>query len=159
MAEKGKRRFHRIRHPKKVAFLEVYAITGNVSEAARRAGIDRTTFYDWVERDPKFKEAVEIAEQEATELLEREAFRRAVSGVKEPIFHQGQRVGQVRRYSDTLLIFLLKARAPEKYREKFDVESRVQKTLRIVVDGGGDGDSDPDRADPDAGMEGPAETA
>jgi len=41
--------------------------------------------------------------------------RRARDGVEEPIFHQGKNVGTVRKYSDTLLIFLLKSHKPERY--------------------------------------------
>ena len=34
-----------------------------------------------------------------------------------PVFHKGEQCGVVREYSDTLMIFLLKARDPAKYRE------------------------------------------
>ena len=37
------------------------------------------------------------------------------------MFWQGQVVGAVRKYSDTLLIFLLKSRRPEIYRERAEV--------------------------------------
>ena len=43
------------------------------------------------------------------ERLETEAQRRAVEGWDEPVFHEGREVGKKRRYSDTLLIFTLKA--------------------------------------------------
>ena len=43
-------------------------------------------------------------------------------GVDEPVFYQGAQCGAVRKYSDTLLIFMLKARRPEKYRERANVE-------------------------------------
>jgi hypothetical protein len=38
------------------------------------------------------------------------------------VFHQGQECGQIREYSDTLLIFMLKARRPEKFKERFAAE-------------------------------------
>ncbi len=47
--------------------------------------------------------------------------RRAVEGVDEPRFHDGQICGHVRKYSDTLLIFMLKARRPDKYKERGEV--------------------------------------
>ena len=40
--------------------------------------------------------------------LEAEARRRAVEGVRKPVFYQGVICGWVGEYSDTLLIFLLK---------------------------------------------------
>lgn len=54
------------------------------------------------------------------ELLEAEAVRRAYEGVDEPVFYQGSECGEVRKYSDTLLMFLLKGMMPNKYRERVD---------------------------------------
>ena len=39
------------------------------------------------------------------------------------MFYQGRRVDEVRKKSDLMLIFLLKARRPEVYRERFDVKN------------------------------------
>lgn len=61
------------------------------------------------------------ADLQATELLEREAWRRAREGIAEPVFQHGKQVGTIQRYSDNLLMFLLKARAPERYRDRVDV--------------------------------------
>ena len=47
--------------------------------------------------------------EEAADALLAEAWRRATEGVEEPIMHQGQVVTTVRKYSDLLLIFLLKS--------------------------------------------------
>lgn len=44
-----------------------------------------------------------------------EAFRRAVEGIGEDRFFKGDVVGRVTRYSDRLLMFLLKARRPERF--------------------------------------------
>jgi len=40
-------------------------------------------------------------------------------------------VGCIKEYSDTLLIFLLKAHRPKKYRERYDV--RIRKRLETNV--------------------------
>ena len=58
---------------------------------------------------------------QATEVLEREAWRRARDGTPEPVFQHGKEVGVIQRYSDQLLMFLLRARAPERYRDRVDV--------------------------------------
>ena len=55
----------------------------------------------------------EDADEEVTETLEREATRRASKGTLKPVFYQGKVCGEIREYSDTLLIFLLKARRPD----------------------------------------------
>jgi hypothetical protein len=59
--------------------------------------------------------------------LEDEARRRAYEGWEEPVWHKGVNCGTVRKFSDTLLIVLLKAHMPEKYREniKIDLNSRI----------------------------------
>ena len=56
--------------------------------------------------------------EQAADVLEREAWRRASEGVKQPVFYQGEVCGHVRKYSDVLLIFLLKGARPDKYREQ-----------------------------------------
>ena len=58
-----------------------------------------------------------------TDALEDEALRRAFHGSERPVFQGKELVGYVRDYSDTLLIFMLKARRPEKYRERFTPQS------------------------------------
>jgi hypothetical protein len=89
----------------KKAFLEHFRAHGNVSWACRAVGITRRpTVYEWQEHDDEFAAAFREAEIEATETLEQEAYRRAFQG------------------SDTLLIFLLKARAPTKYRDNARIE-------------------------------------
>lgn len=107
----------------KKAFLEDFAQTGNVSESCINVGIERrATVYDWQEMDDEFAAGWRESEIKATEVLETEARTRAVIGTQKPIYQGGQLVGFVTEKSDTLLIFLLKARAPEKYRERHEVK-------------------------------------
>ncbi|MDA8219400.1 MAG: hypothetical protein M0Z94_17490 [Dehalococcoidales bacterium] len=119
MANPG--RAYKTRHPKKRAFLEAYAQTGNVSAAARLTGIPRTRFYEWQEHDVLFALEARQAEIASTEALEEEARRRAVEGTSKPVYQGGQLVGHIQEYSDTLLIFLLKGLKPDTYRDRYDV--------------------------------------
>lgn len=96
-------------------FLEGLRATGNVSEAARAASICRSRVYDCRHRDADFAAAWADALEEAADRLEMEAFRRAVEGIGEDRFFRGDVVGRVTRYSDRLLMFLLKARRPERF--------------------------------------------
>lgn len=112
-----------IRTPEKVtAFLAALAETGNVTRSAAAVGASRSIIYDWRERDPDFAVAWDRAIKTSVLGLEDEARRRAEEGVDEPVFYQGDKCGTVRKYSDTLLIFLLKAHNPEKYRENSRLE-------------------------------------
>lgn len=104
------------------AFIAALAGTGNVKEACAAVGVGRSTVYDRRLRDTEFAIAWVEAEDQSHDTLEREAWRRAAEGVEEPVFQGGKQVGAIRKYSDTLLIFLLKARRPEKYRDNHRVE-------------------------------------
>ena len=100
---------------RRAVFLTALRETGNVSAAARRAGTNRSVCYGWRRRDSGFAAAWEDALEEAADRLEMEAFRRAVDGVEEERFFGGQVIGEVTRYSDSLLMFLLRARRPAIY--------------------------------------------
>jgi hypothetical protein len=115
-------------------FLKELSNAGNVSAAALKAKVDRATAY--AARDHKdktepgarldaiaFARSWDNAMEVAIDALEAEARRRAVEGVDEPVgWYKGEAGGKVRRYSDTLLIVLLKAHRPEKYRENIHQE-------------------------------------
>ncbi len=118
-----------IRHPKKRAFLAAYCTTGNVSEAARLAGINRLSHYDWLHSDERYAAVFEQAVEISGDYLEAVARDRATKGWLEPVYYHGTVVGHVRKYSDTLLIFLLKGVRPEKFRDNA--------TIRHTGPGGG----------------------
>ncbi len=59
-------------------------------------------------------------EKRAARSLEDEAVRRAREGITRPVRYKGKIVGYETEYSDQLLIALLKAWLPEKYRERVD---------------------------------------
>ena len=103
---------------KKRAFLEAFAECGNLSQAARETGCHRNDHYGWMENDPEYPQAFQNALDDATDLLEAEAKRRAYEGIDRPVgWHKGVPGAVVREYSDTLLIFLVKGLRPEKYRD------------------------------------------
>lgn len=154
-------------------FLVALAECGNVSEAAKAAGVNRTAAHrarqvciakrlvaglapapssvtagdeaaapssDLAAPSSNFSappgdfaaqwdEAIETA----IDALEHEARRRAVKGVDEPVFYQGNVCGVVTRYSDTLLIQLLKAHRPEKYRERHELTGPNGEPMRLAV--------------------------
>jgi hypothetical protein len=114
-------------------FLEALGTGWSVSAAAERAGRHRNRFYDLRERDDEFALEWSQAVERGTQVLEDEARRRAVDGVEEPVYQGGELVGVVRKYSDRLLEFLLRARRPAVYREnaRIEVDSGVQVTAAI----------------------------
>ncbi len=127
-------------HPRVLAFLRAYVETGGrIAKAAQAAGVSRFTHYRKLESSAEYRKAFEIAQQQAVDLLEEEAVRRAHEGVAKPVVYQGaftypmlrdKVTGQyterseeplaIREYSDSLLMFLLRGAKPQKYRERYD---------------------------------------
>jgi AcrR family transcriptional regulator len=118
-------------------FIDALHATGSVAQSARAAGVSVRTAYRHRKQNALFQAAwiealgAEAAESESAdpppgdpppwppadivEALEREAWRRAVEGYDYPVTYGGQITETYHKYSDTLLIFLLKAYCPEKY--------------------------------------------
>jgi hypothetical protein len=125
-------------------FLLALAESGNVSVACSEALIDRVTAYTRRKTDAEFAKRWKGALDQAADLLEMEARRRAEKGVDEPVIYQGVLAGQyineagefckqtdpdskfipltIKRYSDTLLIFLLKGARPKKFRDNVSLK-------------------------------------
>ena len=103
-------------------FLAAYA-TGfpTAKSAAKKAKIARFSHIRWLVNDPKYAERFDLLRQERVEEFEAEAARRAVTGVERLVTVAGEAV-KMKEYSDALLIFILKAERPEKYRDRREVK-------------------------------------
>ena len=86
------------------AFLVALRNSANVRAACQKAGIDRKTAYNHRDKSDEFRRQWQEALEDACDILEAEAWTRA------------------REKSDLLLIFLLKAHRPAKYRETTRLE-------------------------------------
>lgn len=116
---------------------ELRANGGFVSKACETVIISRQTAYRWRAEDPSFAAEWDRAVELATEDLEEEARRRAFEGFDEPVFYQGEVCGHIRKYSDSLLMFAIKARKPE-YRDRITVDvkqldSDIERELAILA--------------------------
>ena len=109
-----------------VRFLAALALSGNVSAAAKDSGVSRATAYRTRRQDREFFATWDKTVEEAVDALELEARRRAVEGVERPIVKNGVVVATVRDYSDVLLMFLLRAHRPRKYRERTPLPVEVK---------------------------------
>ena len=100
------------------AFLTALANSANVRLACQAAGVSRKTAYAHRERSARFAADWESALEDACDGLEVLARKRASEG------------------SDVLLIFLLKAHRPAKYRETYrhEVTDGQGGPLRLVVE-------------------------
>ena len=88
------------------AFCQGLAATGRIDQACKAAGIARSSAFKWRKLHEAFAERWIEALDEGTTVLEDEMVRRAVDGD-----------ASANKKSDVLLIFALKARKPDVYRE------------------------------------------
>ena len=114
-------------------FIEVLRETGNVTLAAQYAGQSRNQVHDVRQRSKRFAAQWDNALEEATDLLEAEAHRRACTGIDEPVFYKGKVVGSTKKYSGPLLMFLLEAYRPQKFRDGGEVKHTG--AIDVSVDG------------------------
>lgn len=100
-------------------FIETLADTGSVEMAAHAVDMTRQSCYK-LRRAPGsegFNAAWSAAIEAASAKLIDEAFERALVGSSEPVFdRQGRVVGRRFRQSDRMLMFLLRAYLPERFR-------------------------------------------
>ena len=104
-------------------FLSMLSKTGNTSKACETSGMTRRQVMTLRERDRTFDRAYDDAMNDAADLLEAEAWRRALEGTTQSVLKAGLPVTDpagepvvVRRYSDPLLMMLLRGCRPEKFR-------------------------------------------
>ncbi|CAN5528961.1 hypothetical protein BH09PSE4_BH09PSE4_00950 [soil metagenome] len=106
-------------HEKQRAFIEALADSGSVSAAARELDVSLTSCYR-LRRAPGaegFAAAWDAALQQASKRLIDIAFDRAMNGVEDPVFDKdGRRIACRYRYNDRLLMFLLRAHQPDRFR-------------------------------------------
>lgn len=120
----------------RVPFLEALSSGMSITTACKDAKVGRSTAFDHRQRDEAFALAWHQAMEAGADLLEDEARRRAAEGTIKPVYQGGKKVGEIREYSDTLLIFLLKGKRPDVYRDNVKVEhtGKVQHDLTAMSD-------------------------
>jgi hypothetical protein len=111
------------------AFLKQFAVIGVVTTAATLAGIDRQRHYEWLDaadKYPDYADRFAAASEQAADVCEAEMLRRGVTGWEEPVYGSGGTglgtvlVGSKRVFSDRMLELALKARRPQKFRERVE---------------------------------------
>lgn len=91
---------------------------GFVQQAVRTAKTSREFINNQYNTDPEFALLWETVMELANETIEQEIYRRAVTGVDKPLSNKGMLTGDsIKEWSDNLLMFLAKARMPQKYRD------------------------------------------
>lgn len=123
---------------KRDVFMDVLSRGGSVTKAARAAGISRVRAYQVRDEEPDFAARWDAAWTEGTETIEDEGIRRATEGVvkEKGVYHRGALVAtEVEiNYSDTLMMFFLKGRKPETYRDNVSLEHTGKAGGPLTID-------------------------
>lgn len=85
---------------------------GDMFGACSTVGLSLHFVNTWMKDDEKVREQIAEATRLGAMRLESAAIKRAVHGVEEPVFYQGDVCGYKTNYSDGLLTKLLEARVP-----------------------------------------------
>ena len=104
----------------KEPFLVQYAKNYSISDSAKAVNINRNTVRRWREADPTFEEKFREIDLTVTDKLQQRAILRALTDADSS--------------SAILLIFLLKAKMPEVYREKITHEVNVHFMNTLITD-------------------------
>lgn len=103
-------------------FIEAYRQNCNIRHSCYAAGLERHTYHRWLKRYPEFAERVELARQEAVDLLEATAWERATKGADKVVTFQGQITDRYKEASDRLLEFLLSGHRGERFKKNISQE-------------------------------------
>ncbi len=114
---------HPLTDEQKRKFVDALRESCQVKVSAKAAGASRNAFYMLRRKDPRFRLEWDEAKDDAAEMLEDEAFRRAVVGVDKPVYHMGICVDTMKGYSDGLLTTLLKGARPHKYANRTELST------------------------------------
>jgi hypothetical protein len=122
-----------VKQKRKRAMLKaIYEKGGALIEACNQAGISYQSHYNWLKDDPVYKYLFEVQKERSIDVYEMEARRRALEGTEEPVFHNGIEVGAKRKYSDHLLMFMMKKKDPT-YRDIQPTTTAMQGNISIQL--------------------------
>lgn len=108
---------------KRNQFLEVLMNTGNPVRAAASVGRSWREMYAARQRHPKFDENWIMAKKIYHEFVANEKLRkRAIDGVREPQWYQGEIVGYTVKFDSGLTQFYMKGAMPEVYGDKRELK-------------------------------------
>jgi hypothetical protein len=98
-------------------FIAAYRQCGNIRAASQAAGVTRDAVYKRQKADPEFAARWQQAHEDAVDLLEAVAWKRATV-----------------EQSDRMLELLLKANRPEKYAERLIILKKAAETVKSASD-------------------------
>ena len=100
------------------AFLNAYRATGTILRAAELLEMSADTHYHALRDSEAYRQSFAQAQKDSSVALKDEARYRALNGSEVPIYQGGKLVGHWVKRSDRLLVYLLGANHPTKFRRR-----------------------------------------
>ena len=118
--------------------LEVLRDGGSITDACNAVNIKPSTLRYWRINDKQFDVACQDAMDCYTDILEKEVYHRALNGVQQEVFHDGEQVGTKTIHDNNLLVKALSARRPDLWgtsNKKLEVSGSINsQTTLITID-------------------------
>lgn len=120
---------------RQAAYLAAFVRSAGKATAAGTARVSMNTARKWQTEDPIFQPCFEMAKGALNDVLVSECRRRAVEGVSITTYDRnGQPIGEERKYSDAMLMFLIKGMDPEsRWVKKVDLGGVSEERWRSVM--------------------------
>ena len=126
---------------RQVEILASYGLTD--SQMAAAFSVSEVTWNAWKKKNEKFLKSLKKGKEAADEMVLRSLYHRACgfSHPEDKIFNDNGKpliVSTIKRYppAPTSMIFWLKNRQPEKWRDKQDLDLKLPKAIRVIYDEG-----------------------
>lgn len=108
----------RLQKAKLVRFFKNVEKTGALHKSLEAVRLGKKWWRRQQKAHDTLDEFYQVARSRYVETLEAAADDRAIKGVDEPVYYEGEVVGHKKKYSDALLMFRLKGLNPERYAER-----------------------------------------
>ena len=96
---------------------------GNITRACELCKVTRPAVYTKRDAEPEFAVRLALAVEEGSNVMMDEARRRAVEGVEEKVYWQGNAIDVKSTYSDALIQFMLRGLKPEIFKDRTSNEN------------------------------------
>lgn len=109
---------------RQAVFIKTYRDTGSMIKAAEAAKVNKFNHYRWM-RDPKYAEQYAMARKTLGAKLEAAVYDRAVNGTEEPVYFNGERVGERVVFDPRREQMVLKALLPDEYATRVEIDIKT----------------------------------
>jgi hypothetical protein len=116
---------------KQKKFFKVLQETLSLSAAAKATKTAPSTVYALMDRNPEFKALVDEARRESVDVLEGKGYSMAKDGIKKPVIHQGKVTDHYYEDSPSMVQFMLKNLAPERYNAGSAIDVNVSGNIEV----------------------------